>query len=430
MRTSRHLRRRSAGHRRSAAAALTTTALAASLLVAGAPAQAERSGDGATAPRAGEALVHGGQSFGSTVRGLGVVGSGRTALTTMCTADPSRTHSNDVAATEPALSDAVDLGVVTTTVESGRTDAGQRSTTSTSTVASLDLLGGLLSLEGVSSQAQVVRAANGFRTSTTSQIAALSVGGVPIPLDQLSENAPGEIALPGLGTLFFNEGATKSNRDSGFARVTAVRIELPALDAEVKLGLAQARLGKMKEGVFSGGAYATRVKALGLLGSGRTGFQPLPCLGSGAETLRSNDTAAVTIQDALDVGVTESTTRTFKRRNGDVVAVARNAIAGVDLAGQFGIEALSSRVVTVRKPGGRITTRPTFRVLGLTVGGEAQEVPAPGERIDLPGLGFLEFGGVQRFRNGSRIIALKVQLLDGDTVVLVDVSSSTARILR
>lgn len=427
-------------HRRSAAAVLTTAVLSTAVLVAGllvagttatsAGAGVATGGLAARAGSGGDRIVHSGRAFGSQVTGLGVAGSGRTALSVLCTTDPTASSGNDVAATAEALSAAVDLGAVTTSVAATKVD-GKRATVTRSSVATVDLLGGQLQLEGISSRARVVRTATGFRVEGSSNLVGVTLGGVPLPTDQLSANLPGQIDLPGLGTLYFNEQQRSTTRSSGTSVVTAVRVVLPALDAEVKLGLATARLADHKPGAFAGGAWSTTVAASGLAESGRTGYQPLPCHGTDGDVLRRNDTAHVGIEDAVDVGATVSTARTFRRANGDVVAVTRNEVAGVDLGGDaLGIEAVVARVETVRKPGGRIVSTPTFKVLGLVLGGEAQDAPVPGQKLEVPGLGYVEFGRVVEGGRGDRITAVTVVLLEGEDETRVTIGNAVARILR
>jgi len=430
--------RRPGGSRRTALATLSAAALAATLLVAGSPAQADRAGaaaetsERAASPRVRDRIVSGGQAYGSQIRGLDIIGSGRTGYSTTCTAKVNGSASNSVAATTPTLGDVLDLGVIESAQQIGRNEQGQRSSTSTTTVAGANLLGQLgLEIGAISARATVTKTASGYRTDFDSEVASISLGGVPLPLDELNNNLPGEIPLGPLGTIYFNETQSRTTRDEGFGQLTVLRIELTALDAEIKLGVASARMQSRRPAAFLGGAWSTDVAVLGILDSGRTGYQPIPCGGTQGKTLRTNDTAGIRVPGAVEIGATDSLTRTQRLANGDIRAVASNELAGVNLGdGALNIEAITAKVVTIRKPSGRVVKRPSFKILGVTAGGQAQELPLPGEKFEIPGLGYLQIGDVRRFSDGARVTALTLVVLEGENELRVRIGTAQARVRR
>ncbi len=138
-----------------------------------------------------------GSAYGTTVDLAGVVRSGQTAAVAQpCGGSNGQTRSNHVAAV--SIPGVAKVGAVVSTTRS--TDTSTRTTsTSTSTIGAVDLLNGVVTLDGVTTRAEAVRTGTtvtGSSTGTT--LTGLKINGKPVAVSA-KENTTVRIA--GVGTL-------------------------------------------------------------------------------------------------------------------------------------------------------------------------------------------------------------------------------------
>lgn len=371
-----------------------------------------------------------GFSFGSRLTGNAVLGSGRTALSVMCSATYPNSNSNEVAASQPTLADLADLGVVEATNRTHRIN-GRPAMTSRARIARASLLGGAVQLRGIESVARVIKNADGSYTGrSNATLLGLRIAGQPVPIPTGDE--PQRFEIPGLGELAFNLGGTSKIPGGRQAFNLAVRLTL-ADGTKLQLARSQAKLSQSDVGIFRGGAWGTEVPTvLDLVKSGRTGFVPMPCKGTDGDT-RDNDTAEVDVPGVLNVGATESTVRTREFRGGTANAVSRSTLAGISLGdGSLVIEAIKAKALVAKDARGRITKRiPTSQVLGITFDGETQTLPVDGQALEIPGVAKLETQVVTKTRRGLKVTALRVTLLDAaPDPIVVDLGNAAAYIVR
>ena len=288
-------------------------------------------------------------------------------------------------------------------------------------IADASIGDGALQISGLTSRSRVRQKGDGFATSSRARIAELRIGGVAVPLDP----GAGEqtLPIPGVGTLTFNLSRERTTKRFAVARTEVLRVDLSD-GTRIQLGRSKARLDDVPDGIFRGGAWGTEADALGVVGSGRTGFVPMPCAGTGGKVQR-NDTVRADLAPLVSAAATDSRVRTFTRRDGKGVGVASARLAGIELGdGAIQVDALRAKARVVRGPkGAALRKAPFSRVGTLTAGGEVYALPLDGQTLEIPGLASIQSGVVERNKRGLKVVALRVTLLEaaGDQPVVVDV---------
>lgn len=242
------------------------------------------------------------------------------------------------------------------------------------------------------------------------------------------------IDIPGLGTIYpAGTQKTPRSRNGATANAFGIRVALEN-GSEVNIGRAWAKIQRSHPaGVFAGHAYGLEAKvADGLLGIGRTPYQNLPCIGTGGEW-RQNSLLEVPQNENLNAGVLRAETFARPFRDGRAVARARSTVADVVLGGgALEIQGVVGQVNVFQNRKGRVHRRTLdgTRVAAIIANGEPQEVPAPGESLEIPGLALIKAGLRQNLgKRGVRVHALRVELLDGTGLVL-NIGTAKAKILR
>lgn len=241
------------------------------------------------------------------------------------------------------------------------------------------------------------------------------------------------IDIPGLGTVY-PAGAqrTVTGARLSWAGAYGIRVVLEN-GSRVDIGRAWAKIERAHPaGVFAGNAYAVQaVVGKGVLGIGKTPFQPLPCTGTGGEW-RTNALARPR-SGQLDASALKAETFGKPMRDGRAVARARSAVADIVLGGgALEIKGVVGQVNVVQNTRGKVVRRSIAgtRIGAIIANGDAQEIPAPGETLEIPGVATIKAGVRQNLgKRGVRVHALQVKLLDGTGLVL-NIGNATAKILR
>jgi len=349
-------------------------------------------GHAAPAPAAPTTFAFSGHAAGSLVKVGSVVKSGPTAYVTLgCTSLPGVVHSNNTATTNITIN-GVQLGRTGTTVDTIKTDVtgGVSTTTAESDVQNVSLVNGLVSADALHSTAVTSGAPianSGGTTFANLRISGLPYGGDPAPNTKLD--------LGPIGYVILNEQMPKSSGPGGGTMtVNAVHIVLlnqPSIGTpvDIVIGQAQSGLQRTQSGVMSGLAYGTNLKVLnGTIGSGRTAFQPLPCVGTHGQ-VRENTVASLALPSVLSTGTVTSDVV------GDVTAAqatatVTNVIQNVDLAGRVRADVVKTELSGIRPTGGTQSLTDNTSFVGLTIDGTTYGgTPPPNTKIQLAGLGTL-----------------------------------------
>ncbi len=378
-------------------------------------------------PGGQERVVAVGSAHGSLITGNAVLGSGRTAHSSMCTTTYPRSTRNDVAGSKPTLAPVADLGAVETTNKATR-PRGARTMTSRARVARGSLFEGRVTFEGLSSVARVAQTGRGFTTAHRVDLAALAIDGNEVPIGRNVK--PATYAVPGLGRLHVNHQKSRAGKRSARALTEVLRLELVD-GTSVRVGRSYAKMNPQPLGTFRGAAWGSDVTALDLVGSGRTGLQPMPCRGTNGKLL-SNDTAHAGLPGVVRVGATTGTAQTKKVGRRGARATTSANVADVQLGGgRITVDAIRSSSTVVRRGNGSVAKKPFSRVLGLVIDGEAHALPADGRVLEIPGLARIESGLVSRSKRGLEVTALRVTLLGAyEHPVVVNLGNSKAAVSR
>jgi hypothetical protein len=241
------------------------------------------------------------------------------------------------------------------------------------------------------------------------------------------------IHIPGLGSVY-PAGTAKTFTNHRMARSNAfgIRVELDN-GSTVTIGRAWATIETAHPaGVFGGLAYGLEADvADGTLRLGRTPFQIMRCVGTDGRWI-SNSLAELPRHESLNAGALRAETLGKGFPNGRAVARSRASVANVSLGGRLEIQGVVGKVNVFQNAAGRVTRRNLngTRIGAIIVDGEAEEIPAPGESLEIPGLAVVKTRVRQNFgKRGVQVHAVRVEMLDGTGMVL-NIGTARARIGR
>lgn len=369
--------------------------------------------------------------FGTRIRGGDLPAtSGRTAYRAIgCTNIAGLHRTNEVAEVEiPGLGK---VQGIKTSLRTQQNKSGT-STVSRHNVAKVVLAEssfGRLAIKGVRSFAKATATPSGYATQTKTSLATLvfePTDGEPQELDLPTPGVP--IEIPGL--LRIALGDTREKKTDDFARATAdaLKITLIPTGTKVVIGHSYSYITKgIKTGLFSGSADTTSTELLGgVAGTGNTQHVQMPCQGTGG-VVKTNDAVGLNLPGALEVGA--ATARQMGKQTGKVaLGFEEAAVASVNLGdGALQIDAVKGKVTVQREKGKK--PKVSFdgsQVAGITVDGETYTLPEL-DGLEIPGLVKIETLIKEKLKNGGRITALRLTLLDGSGAV-VDIGKAALRI--
>lgn len=171
-----------------------------------------------------------GQAYTTQAKVGDMVKSGKTSWQTTCMGTNGKVSSDSVAGiTIPKVAK---VGAANTQ-HAGTLRSDLVSGWMKSTLAGVNLRDGKVELGAISTRTAATKLASGdYRTSWTTEIASLRIDGKEVPVPKAPNQ---EITIPGVGKLTFN----KVSKQTGYVSVTAVTIELTAVDTVLELGHAE-----------------------------------------------------------------------------------------------------------------------------------------------------------------------------------------------
>ncbi|MBD8870119.1 choice-of-anchor P family protein [Nocardioides donggukensis] len=391
------------------------------------------------------------------------VSSQRTAYSFLgCTRETGVTKTETVAETGGSLGAALHVAGVenrTRTLRNPRTGrVGSRATSRVSEVVLGDPDGVNITIRALRTRADAWAMPNGT-LHASSRFASAGIGsatdtdldevlnGVGATLQDLLDEvaaAPGGVLeVPSLGEIALGNDKNRVFARSAKAGAVALRVTLfgedlakgGGDDIETKIGRARAFVYRnLPAGVMRGTAWPVDAKLVGeVLNVGRVVPLQLPCNGTRGN-VRQASVADVDLGNAGVVQVDAPTSRVFgiQREDGRARAWTEGRLASLNVGGEDGltIRGVVGRANVTQDRRGRITRRSmTGTTIGsVTVGGEEQSVPGPGEaetfatpdgQVTIEP--YLREGG----KRGLRVTALRVTIVDdspGDTVINLGVA--------
>jgi hypothetical protein len=166
-------------------------------------------------------------------------------------------------------------------------------------------------------------------------------------------------------------------------------------------------------GQFLGDAYGSKANATaGQLKTkmGRSAYQPCPCHGTDGQ-VRSNNVGKVDAGDPYRSGKVVSTVVAEKRSQMRAYEQTTSHVANVSALGGLITADSMDAVATVRANSTSIDpSHAGSAITGLKVNGQSRTID-PGQRIDLPGFGYVVFYNVDNFGDGTNVAGTDVDMM-------------------
>lgn len=374
-------------------------ALAANVLVAAAPALANANA---------KEIGFQGSAYGTSVNVGGVVKSGRSALSVLgCTSQVGVTHTNTAVSVNAAV---LTTGTIDTSTASETTASGVAST-STTTVQSVSVLGGLVSATALQSVSTTSRNNSTKKLSISAAgttFTNLKVLGIPITIQPAPNTT---IALPGVGEVILNQQTGHVGTNTAGLTVIAIHVivnittPLAPKGTQVVVSYANSSLGGPFGGLLSGLSYAASANVLSsTILLGEVFPQPLACFGTGGAT-RTNSGALVSVPPVVISGTAVDTAEGTV--GSTPAAETSSTIEGLNLLGLVKATVIKADVTATGNPPA-LGDKSSF--LKLSVAGFpaiGDNVP-PNTKLTLPGLGTLWLHRVIKTSTSIRVIMVEL----------------------
>jgi hypothetical protein len=276
------------------------------------------------------------------------------------------------------------------------------------------ILGGTLTITGVSSQSHTWHDANGFHTDTNTSVAGISVAGQTFPIPTPDQ----PIVIPGLAKIEIGRHIERKDKDGAYASANAIDITLIPTDTRVRISHSAALMGSgITLGRFRGQANGTQVRALAdNVKSGPLPLSYMPCQGTKGE-VKTKSVAGVDLAGQIVVGAIENK-QMGRQSPTKTTGFEQSIIAGITL-GPLTINAIKARANVTKLADGTITSDANGTTIGeIVVNGDATPIPDPGQAIEIPGLLKLEANVIDKTARGIDVVAVRITLLDGTGAVI------------
>lgn len=355
-------------------------------------------------------------AYGTYVVVGGLVRSGPTALAAIgCTTAFGRTVTGSTAAVNvPA---AASVGTTRTSASTAQSSSGHSSRAS-STTAAVNLLGGLVRADSVTSTSSAARSTAGALTGgNQSQLVGLKVGGralnaVPAPNSAISLKTSSGTAL---ATVYLNQQAKALVGNELQVSTVALRVVVTGknslglpIGSRIDVGVSRTALSRPILGLVGGAGYATSATlANGTVSTSRTALAYPPCTGgAGKATLATAGVPGVVSTGSTTTEVLSRATTSSRS------SYVKNTIAGPRvLGGLISADAVIAETsVSQAGPGTAPVVTDSSRFAGLRIAG----LPAisssvrPNTVITVPGLGRVTLHKVVRTARSVDVVMVEI----------------------
>ncbi|MFC7495226.1 MULTISPECIES: choice-of-anchor P family protein [unclassified Nocardioides] len=401
------------------------TATTTGATTSGGAAEAERRGD-----RTPTEFALRSSGFATDVKGGQIpAASGATALAVIgCTNKAGIDRNNDLASIKlPGLGTVSATKTRTWTSQTGE-ETAVTTQHSVGEVVLSDSPLGTLGISAITTTAKASHDASGFHAYTNTDLGGLTFTPPGGQTQELKLPVPGQpITVPGVATISLASTWTREKSDKARAYANGLLVHLIPTDTRVRVAHAGAEIfSGVRKGVFAGSAYGVSGAVGGdLVGLGRNPVQRVPCQGTGGE-VRKSSLAGIDLAGQVKVGA--MTSEGMGTQTDGTWGFTRSKIADVDLGGALKIEGVVAQA-TVERKGKKITRSWDGSTIGaVTVNGQRMTFPDTGP-LEIPGLAKLEPLVVEKLKTGMKVVGLRVSLLDG-TGAVIDLATARLRIGR
>lgn len=364
--------------------------------------------------------VLGGGGYGTRVTAGSTIDSGQTALTGIgCNNKVNRRAQASAAAADvPGLAGAKGLETVTRTFrENGQVGSETVNRIARLTIADLGV--GTLAINGLESRAKAYRDASGYHAQTDFTLADLTLDPAVGPDVNLPIPAPGQpVTVPGLARISVGSESENASSAGANAILEALKIEVLPAGVTVTAGRASASISPgVVAGTFAGNAVGAEAVAVGGgVNLGRTPFLPMPCVGTAG---KRESRSVADLDLARQVALRGLNTERLARQSGTrAYGYTAGRVARVELAGgRLVIDGLVGRANVDLNDGTLTKSTIGTKVGTVTLDGERLELPAR-RSLEIPGIASLTPRVITQQPRGIKVVALRVELLDGSGAVL------------
>lgn len=370
-------------------------------------------------------------AYGSRAQGGDLpANSGRTAFTYLgCTKLAGRNTTNSRVGVGLGEADLQGVRTRTWTTRAQTGNGVAVSSHARTRIASVDL--GALRIRGLRLSTRAFHDDRGFRTERDLSFERIRLAGQALPA--LLDPDPGDtLRVAGIGRVTFLSGTRRSDANGAQLFARGLQVDLAGTDTTLTIANATSRISNgVPAGILGGYGRAANVRLVdGAVRSGKVAVQPLPCTGTDNKWL-VNDTAGFDLPGVLRIGAATGSARGDQVSRTDAYGQTRGRIARVRLGDQLVIGGIVAQA-KVTKTGQDLTRS----IEGTTVGfirfeGADQEIPNPGQTLEIPGVARIRVAKRTRSEFGIKVVAVQVKVLD-DTEVpgTLKLGEAFARIKR
>lgn len=344
----------------------------------------------------------------------------------------------------PTIAGALNVGAVTSNSQTYKNGdiVGTRSTNSVAQVTLGDPNGVNIHISGLTTRANAWADSNGHLHARPG-FDSVSIGastGTPLddvlnqvdagigdlfdaitgPLNaQIDGVADDKIVIPGLGEIKL--GYTATIKKANFAKAVATALEVtlytPDSNTVVRIGQSEARITRdLPAGVFHGFAYPLDASLLqdAVLLRARPVGHPMPCRGTNGHVLEDGVAFGDVLNaGAVGTGVVTSRVYGIQHDDGSAKGWTEGRVASVNIGdGAIVITGIVGRANVRQNTRGEVFKNALGSTIGsLTINGETQAIPDPGQTIEVPGVARITFMEKIRTRRGIQVTAVKIELL-------------------
>ncbi|MEA2677122.1 MAG: hypothetical protein QOJ81_1263 [Chloroflexota bacterium] len=200
-----------------------------------------------------------------------------------------------------------------------------------------------------------------------------------------------------------------------FTRVGALRllVVIGAISLFLTTAIAPAAAAGDLPGTFMGDAYGNRANAkAGELSTklGRAAYQPCPCHGTGG-AVHSNAVDNVDGGKAYKAGHIENTAQAMKQTGMKAFVQTTSTVTNIRaLDGLITVQSMRAVATTKASTSSITSNHDGSAITGLKINGNSVTVN-PGQRIDLPGFGYVVFYDVRRLGDGTSFGGIRVDMM-------------------
>jgi hypothetical protein len=256
--------------------------------------------------------------------------------------------------------------------------------------------------------------------------------GIGTLFQQIQQQTNGVLDVPGVGRFSMGGTHVREGRYAAAVDAIALRVTLYGPDGVAGggddslaiIGRSRARITKdLPAGLFYGRGTALDAQLLNGVGAITLADRPLDCAGTRGKVVRTS-TAHLDVGNAgvVVVGATNALAYGLQHENRTASAWTESSVAEVTIGGAGGItiKGIVGRANLRQLRSGKVRTNTAGSSIGsLSVQGQAQQIPDPGQAIEVPGVAKVQFFVREKTRRAVKVTAVRITLLDSTPGVSV-----------